>query len=79
MEEYKELLKKCYYKKNIKLHHVDKLIKSVYPMQVNDYLLSKIPNTNHFVPIDFNIYGIIKKLWKEGFITLGWDEGNEMR
>lgn len=79
MEEYREILKKCYNKKNIKLHHVDKLIKSVYPMQVNDYLLSKIPNTNHFVPIDFNIYGIVKKLWKEGFITLGWDEGSEMQ
>lgn len=53
MEEYRELLKKCYNKKNIKLHDVYKLIKSIYPMQVNDYLLSKIQNTNHFVPLNF--------------------------
>ena len=47
MEEYRKLFKSVIIKKNIKLHHVDKLIKSVYPMQLNDYLLSKIPNTNH--------------------------------
>lgn len=77
MDEYKELLKKCYAKKNIKLVYVDKLIKSVYPWQARDYLISKIPNTNDYVPIDYNIYAIVKKLWKEGFITLGWDEGSE--
>lgn len=31
MDEYKELLKKCYKKVNINLNYVDKLIESVYP------------------------------------------------
>lgn len=79
MDEYKELLKKCYKKVNINLNYVDKLIESVYPWQGRDYLISKIPNTNDYVPIDYNIYAIVKKLWKEGFVTLGWDEGSEIQ
>lgn len=79
MDEYKELLKKCYKKKKINLNYVDKLIESIYPWQGGDYLISKIPNTNDYVPIDYNLYAIVKKLWKEGFITLGWDEGNEIQ
>lgn len=79
MDEYKELLKKCYKKKKINLNYVDKLIESIFPWQGRDYLISKIPNTNDYVPIDYNLYAIVKKLWKEGFITLGWDEGSEIQ
>lgn len=79
MDEYKEFLKKCYKKVKINLNYVDKLIESVYPWQGRNYLLSKIPNTNDYVPIDYNLYAIVKKLWKEGFVTLGWDEGSDMQ
>tara|TARA_Y200000002_G_scaffold373068_1_gene371650 strand:+ start:2570 stop:2767 length:198 start_codon:yes stop_codon:yes gene_type:complete len=53
MDEYKELVKKCY-KKKINLNYVDKLIESIFPWQGRDYLISKIPNTNDYVSIDYN-------------------------
>jgi hypothetical protein len=89
-EKYANILKKCYKKKGIPVKYVDKLMNSVYPNEWNDYQLSKMSKdkvdwkdweddykgTNKYVPIDYNIYGIVVKLIKEGFILGGWDEGN---
>ena len=63
------------------LTNLDNLKKSLYPIQERSYILLKYPKTfptnlrNKYIPADFEIANIIKVLWKNKIITLGWDQG----
>lgn len=70
---HRKLMKGCYmkiYKSNIQYH---KLMNSVYPYQINDYYLLKLPNSKKYVPCDAPLKNIIPFLWKNKIHTEGWD------
>ena len=81
-EKIQKITKKEYLDKttnNIK--NINKLQKSLYPTQGNNYILLKYPKTfptnirGKYVPADYELANIIKFLWKKKIITLGWDSG----
>ena len=59
---------------------IDKLLhQSVYPYQINDYILLKIPkwlikNTKKYIPADYQLSNLIKFLWKKKIITFHWNQ-----
>ncbi len=67
----------CYDKLNLPRKHVDQIMKSLYNYQNQDYQLLKLPGDKlEYVPADAKIAAIIKKLWENGIITEGWDQGS---
>jgi hypothetical protein len=71
----KEFFEKTKYDKKI----LNKLKKSVYPWQVNDYVILRFPSWypndyGKYVPADYKISNIIKYLWTKKIITLGWNQ-----
>lgn len=78
----KRITKKEYFSKiSNNPKNLNRLKKSLYPTQGRDYILLKYPKTfptdirNKYVPADYEIANIIKALWKQKIITLGWDAG----
>ena len=59
---------------------IDKLLhQSVYPYQINDYILLRIPkwlikNTKKYIPADYQLANLIKFLWKNKIITFHWNQ-----
>lgn len=55
---------------------------SIYPTQANDFFFLTIPkghpNENKEVPVDYLLRNIVLFFWKEGFITLGWNQGMDI-
>ena len=79
----KKITKKEYLSKTSnKISNINKLKNSLYPGQSRDYILLKYPKTfptdirNKYIPVDFQLANIIKILWKNKIITLGWDQGS---
>lgn len=59
---------------------IDKLLhQSVYPYQINDYILLRNPkwlikNTKKYIPADYQLANLIKFLWKKKIITFHWNQ-----
>ena len=77
----KEFYEKTKYDKTI----LNKLKKSVYPWQRNDYIILKFPSwfpnyeNNKYIPADYKIANIIKYLWSKKIVTLGWNQPNNKK
>jgi hypothetical protein len=54
--------------------HIDRLFKSVYPVQSNDYVMIKYAR-GQIAPVDAPLYPVVRKLLKLGFRPAGWDFG----
>ena len=52
--------------------HIDRLFKSVYPCQYNDYVMLRYPKGND-APVDAPLYPTVRKLLKSGYRVAGWD------
>ena len=80
----KKISKKEFYSKSkYNPKTMDKLLhQSVYPYQINDYILLKIPKwlkTNlklkkKYIPADYQLANLIKFLWKNKIITFHWNQ-----
>lgn len=77
----KKISKKEFYSKSkYNPKTIDKLLhQSVYPYQINDYILLKIPkwlikNTKKYIPADYQLSNLIKFLWKKKIITFHWNQ-----
>lgn len=70
---FRKKLKAAYRKRKIGNadKHIDRLLKSVYPTQHQDYVMVTI-NKRDF-PCDAPLYPIVNKLLKLGFCCNGWD------
>lgn len=73
---YRSKLENVYKRRKIShaKRHIDRLFKSVYPVQSNDYVMVKYPK-GHIVPVDAPLYPVVRKLLKLGFRPAGWDFG----
>ena len=68
----------CYSKLNLDQKHVDNIMDSVYKYQANDYHLLKLPGDElEYAPADHKLTSIIRKLWENNIVTLGWNQGEE--
>lgn len=73
---YRSKLENVYKRRKIShaKRHIDRLFKSVYPVQSNDYVMVKYPK-GHTAPVDAPLYPVVRKLLKLGFRPAGWDFG----
>lgn len=80
MTTYRKKLIPVYSKRQIKHanKHITRLLKSVYPGQMNDYVMLRLCHVAgpQDVPIDAKLAGIAKKLSDLGFKSFGVDVGN---
>ena len=60
---------------------IDKLLhQSVYPYQINDYILLRIPkwliqkSKKKYIPADYQLANLIKFLWKKKMIMFNWNQ-----
>ena len=60
---------------------IDKLLhQSVYPYQINDYILLRNPkwqikkSKKKYIPADYQLANLIKFLWKKKIITFHWNQ-----
>ncbi len=60
---------------------IDKFLhQSVYPYQINDYILLRIPkwlirkSKKKYIPADYQLSNLIKFLWKKKIITFYWNQ-----
>jgi len=60
---------------------IDKLLHhSVYPYQINDYILLRIPkwqikkSKKKYIPADYQLANLIKFLWKKKIIMFNWNQ-----
>lgn len=60
---------------------IDKLLhQSVYPYQINDYILLRNPkwligkSKKKYIPADYQLSNLIKFLWKKKIITFHWNQ-----
>ncbi len=73
----KEISEKEYLEKSgDKLTNVNNLKKSLYPEQINDYILLK--TNKGLIPIDYQLSNIIKLFWKKGIHTKGIDKSGHI-
>lgn len=72
--QYKKKLQSVYKRRKIMNpnRHINKLFKSVYPTQYNDYIMFKYPK-GHMAPVDAPLYPIVRKLVELGYHAAGWD------
>ena len=80
VQKYCRLLSKEYEKRQIPnaQKHINRLLKSVYPTQVNDYVMFNVKrpgNTrkSYDAPVDHPLFALIRYLEKHGYATSGWD------
>ncbi len=66
-----EFYKKSKYKKS----DLQKLLKSVYPTQGNNYLLLKKDGQTY--PVDYKLVPLVKYLWSHGVETMGWNQPDQ--
>jgi len=72
--------KEFYLKSKYNPKTIDKLLhQSVYPYQINNYILLRIPkwlikNTKKYIPADYQLANLIKFLWKKKIITFHWNQ-----
>jgi hypothetical protein len=73
-EFYEEIMKKCYFKLYGSYKEYNKLQRSVYPSQYNDYFLLKIPKKfiKKYVPCDALLKNLVEYLWDKDIETTGW-------
>jgi hypothetical protein len=84
----KEISKKEFFiVSKYKLSDFNKLKNSVYPTQLNNYILLKFPswypndiddNTilkGKYIPCDYKLANFVKFLWKYKINIMGWDQG----
>ena len=74
-----EIMRSCYKKLYGSFKEYNKLKKSVYPTQYNDYFMLKIPEKfiKRYVPCDAPLKNIIKYFWSKDIYTEGWHSPNE--
>lgn len=67
------------YKKYEKMYHEnikERLCKSIYPNQMNDFFFLTIPkghpNEGREITVDYKLINIIVYFWNNDFITCGW-------
>ena len=60
---------------------IDKLLhQSVYPYQINDYILLRVPkwligkSKKKYIPADYQFANLIKFLWKKKIIMFNWNQ-----
>jgi hypothetical protein len=72
--QYRKKLVSVYKRRKIKNpnRHIDRLFKSVYPAQYNDYIMLKYPKGQD-APVDAPLYPFVRKLLRLGYHVAGWD------
>ena len=75
--QYRKKLASVYQRRKIKNpnRHIDRLFKSVYPTQDNDYIMLRYPK-GHDAPVDVPLYPFVCRLLKLGYHVAGWDYGS---
>jgi len=80
-----EITEKEYYEKTkYNKKELEKLKKSVYPYQIDDYVLLRMPKffaeqyRDKYVSVDYEIVGIVKYLWKYKIETGSWGESDNL-
>lgn len=74
--KYRKKLQGVYMRRKIlnPKRHIDRLFKSVYPCQYNDYIMIRYPK-GYDAPVDAELYAVVRKLVKLGYHASGWDYG----
>jgi len=80
-----EITEDEYYKKTgYNKKELEKLKKSVYPYQIDDYILLQMPEyfdkeyRDKYVSVDYEIVGIVKYLWKHKIQTGSWGKTDNL-
>lgn len=73
-KEYRKKLSTIYARRKITnpRRNIDRLFKSVYPAQHNDYIMLRYPK-GYDAPVDAPLYPVVRKLVQLGYRVAGWN------